>query len=65
MKIIFQRIVSYRKLNTLFWFDKLEVIDLHDAGNPLTMGKIPVLTCDVWGTKVSLETIPKMNSLSC
>ena len=28
--------------------DKLEVVDLHDAGNPLTMGKKPILTCDVW-----------------
>jgi Fe-Mn family superoxide dismutase len=28
--------------------NKLEIIDLHDAGNPLTMGKVPVLTCDVW-----------------
>jgi Fe-Mn family superoxide dismutase len=28
--------------------DRLEVIDLHDAGNPLTLGKKPILTCDVW-----------------
>ena len=28
--------------------DKLEVVDLHDAGNPLTLGKKPILTCDVW-----------------
>jgi superoxide dismutase, Fe-Mn family len=27
---------------------KLAVIDTHDAGCPLTMGKKPVLTCDVW-----------------
>jgi Fe-Mn family superoxide dismutase len=28
--------------------NKLEVISTHDAGNPLTQGKIPVLTTDVW-----------------
>ncbi|MFK7989293.1 MAG: superoxide dismutase [Sandaracinaceae bacterium] len=28
--------------------DKLQVIDTHDAGNPLTMGLTPILTCDVW-----------------
>ncbi|MEQ8894064.1 MAG: superoxide dismutase [Sandaracinaceae bacterium] len=28
--------------------DGLDIVDLHDAGNPLTMGKTPVLTCDVW-----------------
>jgi len=28
--------------------NKLEVWSGHDAGNPLTEGKIPVLTCDVW-----------------
>jgi Fe-Mn family superoxide dismutase len=28
--------------------DKLEIIDTHDAGTPLTMGKKPILTCDVW-----------------
>jgi Fe-Mn family superoxide dismutase len=28
--------------------DKLEIVDLHDAGNPLTLGKTPILTCDVW-----------------
>src|SRR5690606_1005942 len=28
--------------------DKLEVVDLHDAGNPLTMNKKPILTLDVW-----------------
>jgi len=27
---------------------KLEVIGTHDAGTPLTDGKIPILTCDVW-----------------
>jgi len=27
---------------------QLEVIGTHDAGNPLTQGKIPILTCDVW-----------------
>jgi superoxide dismutase, Fe-Mn family len=26
----------------------LEVIDTHDAGSPLTQGKTPILTCDVW-----------------
>ena len=28
--------------------DKLAIVDTHDAGNPLTEGKKPVLTCDVW-----------------
>ena len=28
--------------------DKLQVVDTHDAGNPLTEGKTPILTCDVW-----------------
>jgi Fe-Mn family superoxide dismutase len=28
--------------------NKLEVVDTHDAGNPLTQGKTPVLVCDVW-----------------
>ena len=28
--------------------DKLAICDTHDAGNPLTDGKTPVLTCDVW-----------------
>mmetsp|Transcript_5630 Transcript_5630/g.8640 ORF Transcript_5630/g.8640 Transcript_5630/m.8640 type:complete len:187 (-) Transcript_5630:914-1474(-) len=27
---------------------KLEVVGTHDAGNPLTDGKTPILTCDVW-----------------
>lgn len=27
---------------------KLEVIDTHDAGCPLTLNKKPILTCDVW-----------------
>ncbi len=27
---------------------KLEVVGTHDAGNPLTDGKKPLLTCDVW-----------------
>jgi Fe-Mn family superoxide dismutase len=26
----------------------LAILDTHDAGNPLTQGKKPVLTCDVW-----------------
>jgi Fe-Mn family superoxide dismutase len=26
----------------------LAIVDTHDAGNPLTEGKTPVLTCDVW-----------------
>lgn len=28
--------------------DQLEIVDTHDAGNPLTQGKKPILTCDVW-----------------
>ncbi len=28
--------------------DKLAVVDTHDAGCPLTEGKKPILTCDVW-----------------
>jgi len=28
--------------------DKLEIVATHDAGNVLTMGKKPLLTCDVW-----------------
>jgi len=28
--------------------NKLSVMATHDAGNPLTEGKTPVLTCDVW-----------------
>lgn len=28
--------------------NQLEIISTHDAGNPLTLGKVPVLTCDVW-----------------
>ncbi len=28
--------------------DTLKVIDTHDAGNPLTAGYKPLLTCDVW-----------------
>jgi len=28
--------------------NKLEIISTHDAGCPITEGKIPVLTCDVW-----------------
>lgn len=28
--------------------DRLEVIDTHDAGCPLTQGVKPILTCDVW-----------------
>jgi Fe-Mn family superoxide dismutase len=27
---------------------KLQVMQTHDAGNPLTQGKRPLLTCDVW-----------------
>jgi Fe-Mn family superoxide dismutase len=26
----------------------LAIVDTHDAGNPLTEGKTPILTCDVW-----------------
>jgi Fe-Mn family superoxide dismutase len=28
--------------------DKLAIVDTHDAGCPLTLGKKPILTCDVW-----------------
>jgi Fe-Mn family superoxide dismutase len=28
--------------------DKLAIVDSHDAGCPLTQGKKPILTCDVW-----------------
>ncbi|AKF07951.1 superoxide dismutase [Sandaracinus amylolyticus] len=28
--------------------DKLEIVDTHDAGTPLTMDRKPILTCDVW-----------------
>ena len=28
--------------------DKLEIIDTHDAGTPITMDRKPILTCDVW-----------------
>ncbi|MSP25910.1 MAG: superoxide dismutase [Myxococcales bacterium] len=28
--------------------DKLAIVDTHDAGCPLTQGKTPILTCDVW-----------------
>jgi Fe-Mn family superoxide dismutase len=28
--------------------DSLEITDSHDAGCPLTAGKSPILTCDVW-----------------
>ena len=27
---------------------KLEIVDTHDAGTVITMGKKPILTCDVW-----------------
>ncbi|KEP65800.1 UNVERIFIED_CONTAM: superoxide dismutase SOD3 [Hammondia hammondi] len=27
---------------------RLEVIDTHDAGNPITMKKWPIITCDLW-----------------
>ena len=27
---------------------KLEIVQTHDAGCPLTLGKTPLLTCDVW-----------------
>ena len=27
---------------------ELRIVDTHDAGNPLTAGQTPVLTCDVW-----------------
>ncbi|MEQ9079124.1 MAG: superoxide dismutase [Sandaracinaceae bacterium] len=35
--------------------DGLDIVDLHDAGNPLTMGKTPVLTCDVWEHAYSID----------
>ncbi|MCS6799083.1 MAG: superoxide dismutase [Myxococcota bacterium] len=28
--------------------DRLEIAQTHDAGNPMTEGKTPLLTCDVW-----------------
>jgi superoxide dismutase, Fe-Mn family len=28
--------------------ERLRCIDTHDADNPLTMGRFPLLTCDVW-----------------
>jgi len=28
--------------------DGIAIVDTHDAGNPLTDGKTPILTCDVW-----------------
>ena len=28
--------------------DRLEIAQSHDAGNPMTEGKTPLLTCDVW-----------------
>lgn len=28
--------------------DKIAIVDTHDAGSPLTEGKTPILTCDVW-----------------
>ena len=28
--------------------NNLKIVDTHDAGNPLTQGQTPVLTCDVW-----------------
>lgn len=27
---------------------KLHIVDTHDAGNPMTAGHTPLLTCDVW-----------------
>jgi len=27
---------------------KLAIVETHDAGNPITDGKKPILTCDVW-----------------
>jgi Fe-Mn family superoxide dismutase len=27
---------------------QLAILDTHDADNPLTQGKKPLLTCDVW-----------------
>lgn len=29
-------------------YNNLRILDLHDAGNPLTQGLTPILTCDVW-----------------
>jgi len=28
--------------------NKLEILDTHDAHNPINVGKIPIITCDVW-----------------
>jgi len=35
---------------------KLAISEGHDAQNPLTQGKIPILTCDVWGTALCIFT---------
>lgn len=33
----------------------LEVISTHDADNPLTHGKLPLLCCDVWEVRIGLD----------
>lgn len=35
---------------------KLEIVDLHDADNPLVHGKTAILTCDVWEHAYYLDT---------
>jgi Fe-Mn family superoxide dismutase len=39
----------------------LEVIGTHDAGNPLTQGKTPLLTCDVWGKCITRQKFYILN----